>query len=66
MASKIEILEAIGAPEGTRTHTLKAREPKYRMSTNSITGADMSGREPCRYFVVLCFHTARITLNPRL
>jgi len=26
----------------------------------------MSGREPCRYFVVLCFHTARITLNPRL
>ena len=39
MASKIEILEAIGAPEGTRTHTLKAREPKSRMSTNSITGA---------------------------
>ena len=29
----------IGAPEGTRTHTLKAREPKSRMSTNSITGA---------------------------
>ena len=28
-----------GAPEGTRTHTLKAREPKSRMSTNSITGA---------------------------
>ena len=28
-----------GAPEGTRTHTHKAREPKSRMSTNSITGA---------------------------
>ena len=33
-----------GAPEGTRTHTLKAREPKSRMSTNSITGAYMSAR----------------------
>lgn len=30
---------AHGAPEGARTHTLKAREPKSRMSTNSITGA---------------------------
>ena len=29
-----------GAPEGTRTHTLKAREPKSRMSTNSIMPAD--------------------------
>ena len=28
-----------GAPEGTRTHTPEAREPKSRMSTNSITGA---------------------------
>ena len=40
-----------GAPEGTRTHTLKAREPKSRMSTNSITGAYMSGRVTCRYFI---------------
>ena len=31
-----------GAPEGTRTHTLKAREPKSRMSTNSITGAHLN------------------------
>ena len=33
-----------GAPEGTRTHTLKAREPKSRMSTNSITGANRKRR----------------------
>ncbi len=39
-----------GAPEGTRTHTLKAREPKSRMSTNSITGA-------CRIFDLIEYST---------
>ena len=42
-----------GAPEGTRTHTLKAREPKSRMSTNSITGAYLilqaAGKAPATF-----------------
>ena len=45
--------------------------PKSRISTNSIMPADMSGRATCRYFIALCFYTAReprrsITLDLRL
>ena len=48
-----------------------AMEPKSIVSANSTTGADISGRATCRYFVVLCFYTARgprrsVTLDPHL
>ena len=48
-----------------------AMEPKSIVSANSTTGADISGRATWRYFVVLCFYTARkprrsITLDPQL
>ena len=58
-----------GAPEGTRTHTLKAREPKSRMSTNSITGANRK-RRYWPPLISLYFDTGRFprrskTLYPR-
>ena len=33
--------------------------PKSVESANSTTPADMSGRATCRYFIALCFYTAR-------
>ena len=44
---------------GLEPQRIAAREPKSRMSTNSIMPADMSGRATCRYFIALCFYTAR-------
>ncbi|MGYP001543273266 len=44
---------------GLEPQRIAAREPKSRMSTNSIMPADMSGRVSCRYFIALCFYTAR-------
>ena len=44
---------------GLEPQRITAREPKSRMSTNSIMPADISGRDACRYFVSLCFYTAR-------
>ena len=38
---------------GLEPQRIATREPKSRMSTNSIMPADMSGRGACRYFVVL-------------
>ena len=35
--------------------------PKSSESTISTIPADMSGRDTCSYFVVLCFYTARET-----
>ena len=40
-------------------HTTKVTEPKSVESANSTTPADMSGRASCRYFIALCFYTAR-------
>ena len=37
--------------KGLEPTRITAREPKSRMSTNSITGAYMSGRVTCRYFI---------------
>ena len=37
----------------------KVTSPKSIVSANSTTGADMSGSEICRYFIALCFYTAR-------
>ncbi len=42
----------------------KAREPKSRMSTNSIMPANMSGRDTWRYFVISAF-TGKETLLPQ-
>ena len=39
--------------KGLEPTRITAREPKSRMSTNSITGAYMSGRVTCRYFILL-------------
>ena len=36
---------------GLEPQRITAREPKSRMSTNSIMPADMSGRVTCRYFI---------------
>ena len=44
---------------GLEPQRIATREPKSRMSTNSIMPADMSGRDSCRYFIALCFYTAR-------
>ena len=52
------------ARNGEKTFT-KVTSPKSRMSTNSTTPADMSGRDTCSYFVVLCFYTARETVAER-
>ena len=50
------ILVRVVGLEPTR---LTAEEPKSSESTNSTIPADMSGRVACRYFVALCFYTAR-------
>ena len=65
----INVWSNYGAPEGTRTHTLKAREPKSRMSTNSITGANRK-RRYWPPLISLYFDTGRFprrnkTLYPR-
>ena len=39
--------------------------PKSSESTISTIPADMSGRDTCSYFVVLCFYTARETVAER-
>ena len=36
---------------GLEPQRITAREPKSRMSTNSIMPADMSSRVTCRYFI---------------
>ena len=46
------------ARNGEKTFT-KVTSPKSSESTISTIPADMSGREICRYFVALCFYTAR-------
>ena len=56
---------------GLEPTRLTAEEPKSSESTISTIPADMSGREICRYFVALCFYTARgprrsETLDPQL
>ena len=38
---------------GLEPQRIAAREPKSRMSTNSIMPANMSGRATCRYFILL-------------
>ena len=38
---------------GLEPQRIAAREPKSRMSTNSIMPAYMSGRASCRYFIAL-------------
>ena len=38
---------------GLEPQRITAREPKSRMSTNSIMPADMSDRVTCRYFILL-------------
>ena len=67
--SQLSYIHHSGAPEGTRTHTLKAREPKSRMSTNSITGANRK-RRYWPPLISLYFDTGRFprrskTLYPR-
>ena len=52
------------ARNGEITFT-KVTSPKSIVSANSTTGADISGRATCRYFVVLCFYTARETVAER-
>ena len=42
-----------------------AEEPKSSESTNSTIPANMSGRVACRYFISLCFYTARETVAER-
>ena len=44
---------------GLEPTRLTAEEPKSSESTISTIPADMSVRETCRYFVALCFYTAR-------
>ena len=58
------------ASDGSKTYT-EVTTPKSVQSTNSTTPANMSGRASCRYFIALCFYTAReprrsVTLDPRL
>ena len=60
----------IAVSGGTKPFT-KVTSPKSIVSANSTTGADISGRATCRYFVALCFYTVRkprrsVTLNPQL
>ena len=43
----------------------KVTSPKSSESTISTIPADMSGRDTCSYFVVLCFYTARETVAER-
>ena len=40
---------------GLEPQRIATREPKSRMSTNSIMPAYISGRGACRYFIVLWF-----------
>lgn len=56
------ILVRVVGLEPTR---LTAEEPKSSESTISTIPADMSGRDTCSYFVVLCFYTARETVAER-
>ena len=62
------ILVRVVGLEPTR---LTAEEPKSSESTISTIPAYMSDSAFCRYFVVLCFYTARgprrsVTLDPQL
>lgn len=50
---------------GLEPTRLTAEEPKSSESTISTIPADMSGRDTCSYFVVLCFYTARETVAER-
>ena len=50
---------------GLEPTRLTAEEPKSSESTISTIPADMSGRDTCSYFVVLCFYTARETVADR-
>ena len=50
--------------DGTKPFT-KVTSPKSSESTISTIPADMSGRDTCSYFVVLCFYTARETVAER-
>ena len=52
------------ARNGEKTFT-KVTSPKSSESTISTIPADMSGRDTCSYFVVLCFYTARETVAER-
>ena len=47
----MDVLFLLVRRKGREPTRITAREPKSRMSTNSITGAYMSGRVTCRYFI---------------
>ena len=47
----LDVLFLLVRLKGLEPTRITAREPKSRMSTNSITGAYMSGRVTCRYFI---------------
>ena len=56
---------------GLEPTRLAAQEPKSCVSTNSTIPANVSVRTSCRYFIALCFYTAReprrsVTLDPHL
>ena len=67
---RYEVRDDVVRAWGLEPQRRKAREPKSRMSTNSIMPAAMSGRTACRYFTP-CFYTAgdprrSVLLDPRL
>lgn len=63
--SPIEIQTQMVRIVGLEPTHLAAEEPKSSESTISTIPADMSGRDTCSYFVVLCFYTARETVAER-